>query len=120
MGTVVRGTYVQGDTCHQGRRITGNLGTMFSRNLKVSGEILIVNLAHLSQKCDTPMMTQISRKLFSLTRKFLWKEKYCGYTKVKYSLQEEEQILLQEVQIVSQEKIITLSYSKNISLDKPN
>ena len=38
----------------QGGKITGNLGTRFPRNLKVSHEILIVNPAHLSRKCDTP------------------------------------------------------------------
>ena len=45
----------QKNTCpSQGGIITGNLGTRFPRNLKVSHEILIVNPAHLSRKCDTP------------------------------------------------------------------
>ena len=42
------------DRRFQGGRITGNLGTRFPRNLEVSHEILIINPAHLSRKCDTP------------------------------------------------------------------
>ena len=42
----------------QGGRIMGNQGTRFPGNPNVSQEILIVNPAHLSQKCDTPKKTQ--------------------------------------------------------------
>ena len=59
----------------QGGKITGNLGTRFPRNLKVSHEILIVNPAQLSRKCDTPKIhkkTILShKKNHSCDRKFI-------------------------------------------------
>ena len=38
----------------QGRIIMGILGTRFPGNGKVSQEVLIINPAHLLQKCDAP------------------------------------------------------------------
>ena len=48
----------------------------------------------------------------------MWQEKYCWYTKDECLLQNKEQILFQEVRIVSQEKILTLSHRKYISWEK--
>ena len=50
--------------------------------------------------------------------KLLSHELYCWYTKDEYLLQEEEQSLLQEIHIDSQEKILTVSHKKNITREK--
>ena len=50
------------DISLQGGIIMGNLGTWFPHNLMVSQGIFIVNPAYLSQKCDTPKMTQLYQK----------------------------------------------------------
>ena len=53
----------------QGGIITGNLGTRFPGNLKVSQEVLIVYPAYFLQNTyDNP---NFMRKLFSLTRKIV-------------------------------------------------
>ena len=101
----------------QGRIITGNLWTRFPGNLKVSHEIFIVNPVHLSRKYETSKTTQTflsHKKNSSCDRK-----NTVGTHRIEYPLQEEEQILLQEVHLVSQEKyFLWQSKMQNHSCDR--
>ena len=55
--------------------------------------------------------------LLWMARSFFWQEKYC-FTHRMNTHAREEQIPIQEVYLVSKEKIITLSHRKNISCGK--